>query len=131
MKIIQYKNKAKVNLVQTYTKFLIGIYRKSTIMKIKGLSTFDEFINESRRRTKNANNGKSDSSTIQQYELAANEFNRFDDGSGNYLGAMLDKMLLLICRNELKLINIDRYSYTIQTNEDNYNKLLSFSKYHK
>ena len=85
-------------------------------MMIKGFIPFDEFINE------NINEG-----AMKKYILYSDEFDKGDDG----LIAMLDKMILLICRGELKPIKIDAKTYTIITTENNYNKLLSFAKLHK
>ncbi|MCL2434591.1 MAG: hypothetical protein FWD09_00450 [Lentimicrobiaceae bacterium] len=83
---------------------------------IKGYTTFDNFLNE------NVNEG-----ATKKYVLYSDEYIKNDDG----LIAMLDKMILLICRGELKPIKIDANSYTIITTENNYNKLLSFAKLHK
>jgi hypothetical protein len=99
-------------------------------MKPNGLPTFDEFINE--KRIEGVRNRIPLNETVkQQYVLYSDEYIKADDGSGNSLWAMLDRMILLICKGELKPINMDKYTYTIQTSEENYYKLLSFSKDYK
>jgi len=99
-------------------------------MKPTGMQTFDEFINEKRIEGV-PNRIPLNEAAKQQYVLYSDEYIKADDGSGNYLGAMLDRMLLLICRGELKIIKVDKHTYSIQTSEENYYKLLSFSKHHK
>jgi len=99
-----------------YIKFQTGIYIKKPVMMIKGFIPFDEFI------TENINE-----STMQKYVLYSDEYIKNDDG----LIGMLDKMILLMCRGELKPVKIDAKTYTIITTENNYNKLLSFAKLNK
>jgi hypothetical protein len=88
---------------------------------INGVLRFEEFLNEKRI----------DETVKQQYVLYSDEYIKTDNESGNSLWAMLDRMILLICRGELKPIKVDKYTYTIQTSEENYYKLLSFSKDYK